>query len=81
MILEDPPDLVVCDWSMPELDGVELCREIRVRGLPQYVYFILLTGKTDPAHLVEGIEAGADDFLSKPVHKAVLLARIEAGAA
>jgi len=78
-ILQRLPDMVICDWDMPELDGPALCREIRARELPHYVYFLLLTGKTGADDLVEGLAAGADDFVSKPVHRAVLLARIEAG--
>ena len=79
LILENPPDLVLCDWDMPEMDGLELCRMIRAEELPHYIYFILLTGKTESANLVEGLTAGADDFVSKPIHQSVLLARIEAG--
>lgn len=78
-ILQDPPDIVICDWDMPEMDGLTLCRDIRLRELPKYVYFLLLTGKSRPADLVEGLAAGADDFVTKPVDRAVLLARIEAG--
>lgn len=78
-ILQDPPDIVICDWDMPEMDGLTLCRDIRLRELPKYVYFLLLTGKSQPADLVEGLAAGADDFVTKPVDRAVLLARIGAG--
>lgn len=78
-ILTDLPDLVVCDWDMPELDGVELCRQIRQESLAKYVYFLLLTGRSGADDMVEGLEAGADDFISKPINRAVLLARIEAG--
>ncbi len=80
VILQEPPDLVVCDWDMPELDGVALCREIRQQELPQYVYFLLLTGKSGTGDMVEGLAAGADDFVTKPIDRAVLLARLEAGA-
>ena len=80
MILQELPDLVVCDWDMPELDGVGLCREIRQQELPQYVYFLLLTGKSGTRDVLEGLAAGADDFLSKPIDRAVLMARLEAGA-
>ncbi len=78
-IQQDPPDLVVCDWDMPELDGVELCRRIRAQPLAQYVYFLLLTGKSSTDDLVEGLAAGADDFVTKPINRAVFLARLEAG--
>ena len=79
MILREPPDLVVCDWDMPELDGLELCREIRRQEQPHYVYFLLLTAKSSSDDLVEGLAAGADDFVSKPINRGVLMARIEAG--
>ena len=79
LILREPPDLVVCDWDMPELDGLELCRQIRRQPLAQYVYFVLLTGKSGGDDMVEGLGAGADDFVTKPINRAVLLARLEAG--
>ncbi len=79
VILQEPPDLVICDWDMPELDGVALCREIRQQKLPQYLYFLLLTGKSSTDDTVEGLAAGADDFVTKPIDRAVLLARLEAG--
>jgi len=78
-VLQDPPDLVVCDWEMPELDGVELCRRIRSQNLAQYAYVILLTGKSSTDEVVQGLAAGADDFVTKPIDRAVLLARLEAG--
>ncbi len=78
-ILQDQPDLIVCDWDMPELDGVELCRRVRGRSLAQYVYFLLLTGKSSADEMVEGLAAGADDFVTKPINRAVFLARLEAG--
>jgi len=58
--------VVISDWEMPELDGLELCRLIRERQLASYVYFILLTSRTSSEDLVEGLDAGADDFISKP---------------
>lgn len=61
--------VVVSDWQMPELDGLELCRRIRARGGRDYVYFILLTqhSATDE-NQAAALEAGVDDFLTKPVH-------------
>ncbi len=79
MIQTDLPDLVVCDWDMPAMDGVELCRRIRGQHLTQYVYFLLLTGKSSADEMVEGLAAGADDFVTKPINRAVLLARLDAG--
>jgi len=67
--------LVVSDWMMPEMDGIDLCRAIRQSSMERYVYVILLTGKTSREDLVQGLNAGADDFLSKPLDAKVLLAR------
>jgi phosphoserine phosphatase RsbU/P len=58
--------LVVSDWVMPELDGPELCRRIRAAGSAKYTYFILLTCLVGKGRYLEGMEAGADDFVTKP---------------
>jgi diguanylate cyclase (GGDEF)-like protein len=79
LLLENTPDLVVCDWDMPELDGLELCREIRRREFARYVYVLILTAKAGADDVVAGLAAGADDFVIKPVRRPVLLARLEAG--
>lgn len=64
----DPVRVVVSDWVMPSLDGLELCRRVRARTGSDYVYFILLTGKLPSEdNQREAIEAGVDDFLSKPL--------------
>ena len=68
--------LVICDWAMPGMSGPEVCRAVREAELGHYVYFILLTGRSDKADLVEGLNSGADDFLSKPFDAQVLRARI-----
>ncbi|NJN46961.1 MAG: SpoIIE family protein phosphatase [Candidatus Competibacteraceae bacterium] len=70
---------VISDWGMPGLDGPALCRWLRAAQLPHYVYFIMLTARGDKASLVEGMEAGADDFLVKPVDAEELRVRIRAG--
>jgi diguanylate cyclase (GGDEF)-like protein len=70
--------LVIADWMMPEMDGLELCREIRKRGSQPYIYFILLTAKDQHDDVVEGLDAGADDYVIKPVHHSELNARIRA---
>jgi two-component system cell cycle response regulator len=74
--------LVVADWTMPEMDGLELCRAVRslteMHAL-SFVYFILLTAHTDTDQIVAGLEAGADDYLTKPYHKQELLARLRTG--
>ncbi len=71
--------VVISDWVMPELDGVELLRRIRASQRPGYVYTILLTSKAQKEDLVEGMEAGADDFLTKPFDRDELRVRLRAG--
>ncbi len=74
-----PFDMVITDWEMPNLSGVDLIARIRAAAVASYVYIIMLTGRTDKADIVRGIEAGADDFLSKPFDKGELRARVLAG--
>ena len=71
--------LVLSDWVMPRMTGVELCRQIRAAKFPSYIYFILLTAKAKKDDLIEGLAAGADDFIVKPFHEGELRARIQAG--
>jgi two-component system cell cycle response regulator len=73
------PRLALIDWMMPELDGPSLCRELRSRQNDPYVYILLLTSKQSGGDLVEGLEAGADDYLTKPCHAAELKARLHTG--
>src|SRR5438067_2535854 len=58
--------LVISDWEMPHLSGVELCRTVREEDIAGYVYFILLTSRNTVQERVEGLRAGADDFVAKP---------------
>ena len=71
--------IVISDWDMPEMDGVDLVRRIRNAKTKGYVYCVLLTGKTDKKDVVAGMEAGADDFISKPFDREELRARLNAG--
>ena len=75
-IKESDIRLVVCDWVMPGMSGPDLCRAVRAADLGHYVYVILLTGRSNKADLVQGLNAGADDFLSKPFDAQVLRARL-----
>lgn len=72
-------DLILSDWMMPGMNGIDFCRALRARKTDRYVYFILLTSKSDKAAVAEGLEVGADDFLAKPVDSGELRARIKAG--
>jgi cyclic di-GMP phosphodiesterase len=71
--------LVLMDWEMPRLNGVQLCRRIRETPLPGYTYIILVTGHGSVEDIVAGMSAGADDFVPKPFCPEELLARIRAG--
>ncbi|PSL17980.1 PP2C family protein-serine/threonine phosphatase [Shimia abyssi] len=73
------PDLILSDWVMPEMDGLEFCREFRKLPDDKYGYFILLTSKSEKADVAQGYDAGADDFLTKPVNAYELRSRISAG--
>ena len=75
----DPPDFVLSDWMMPEMDGLAFCQEFRRMPRESYGYFILLTSKGEKKDITQGFDAGADDFLTKPVSAAELRARISAG--
>jgi len=70
---------LITDWTMPDLDGVGLIRMIRSASLPGYIYIILLTGRDQPEDIVSGLEAGADDYLTKPFNPLELQARISVG--
>ena len=72
------PDLVISDWMMPGMSGLEFCATFRKLEENKYSYFILLTSKTLKSEIAEGLQSGADDFLSKPVNAAELRARISA---
>ena len=74
-----PVDLVLSDWMMPGMDGLELCRQVRALQQESYVYFILLTSKNEKGAVAQGLDVGADDFLTKPVSPDELRARIYAG--
>src|SRR5271167_4468230 len=76
---EDAPQLAILDWMMPGMDGIELCRRIRSREQGLYRYVLLLTAKDDKQDVIAGLEAGADDYLTKPFDVDELHARVRAG--
>lgn len=75
----DAPSLVILDWMMPGMTGVEVCRCIRQRGGEPYVYVLLLTSKSQKEDLIEGMDAGADDYITKPFDQNELQVRLRAG--
>ncbi len=76
---DDAPRLVILDWMMPARNGVELCRELRKRSVEPYTYILLVTAKGQKQDILEGLEAGADDYLTKPFDPHELRARLRAG--
>jgi len=76
---EDAPALIILDWMMPGMTGVEVCRRIRQRDSEPYTYILLLTSKSQKEDLIEGMEAGADDYITKPFDQNELQVRLRAG--
>ena len=76
---DDAPRLAILDWMMPGLDGVEICQRIRAAAREPYVYMVLLTARTESQDLVDGMDAGADDYLTKPFNAHELRVRLRAG--
>lgn len=76
---EQMPDLIVSDWIMPGMSGLEFCRAFREMSQDGYAYFILLSSKSEKVEVAQGLDSGADDFLTKPVDSNELRARITAG--
>jgi sigma-B regulation protein RsbU (phosphoserine phosphatase) len=72
-------DFIISDWMMPGISGPDLCREIRALDQKNYIYFMLLTSKKSKEEVAAGLDAGADDFLSKPVDLGEMQARLRAG--
>jgi phosphoserine phosphatase RsbU/P len=79
LVEENPISFVVSDWMMPNLAGVDLCRRIRAANFERYVYVILCTAKGEKSDLIEGMDAGADDFLVKPIGPEELRVKVRAG--
>ena len=75
----DAPRLVLLDWNMPGMDGLEVCRRLREHETPNPPYVILLTGRGEKGDIVQGLEAGANDYVAKPYDNEELQARIRVG--
>jgi CheY-like chemotaxis protein len=78
-IVSFEPDLVISDWMMPQVDGLELCQSVKTGLREAAPYFILLTAKGELSDRLLGLETGADDYLVKPCDQAELMARVRAG--
>jgi diguanylate cyclase (GGDEF)-like protein len=73
---ERPPEVVIIDWAMPEIDGIELCRRLRDKSRSYYHYILMVTSRTDELDVVHALESGADDCLGKPFGEPELRARL-----
>ena len=76
---ENPPLLAILDWMMPGMGGVEICRKVREASHPSPVYIILLTARASSEDVVQGLEAGANDYVTKPFNREELRARVQVG--
>lgn len=76
---ENAPNLLILDWIMPDMSGVEICRKVRKQAREPYTYILLLTSKTEAEDIISGMEAGADDYITKPFNHNELRVRLNAG--
>jgi len=76
---EDAPRLAILDWMMPGMDGLDICRRLRQRTKAPYVYILILTARDRREDTVEGLAAGADDYVTKPFDRDELRARVQVG--
>lgn len=76
---DDSPELVLLDWMMPGLSGLEVCQRVRLIQGTRPLYIIMLTSMEGEHNLVEALSVGADDFIPKPIHRPVLVARLKVG--
>lgn len=75
-VVEDPPDLIILDVMMPGMDGIEVCQRLKDDAETRLIPIVMMTALNQPKDKIRGIEAGADDFLTKPVNQAELMARV-----
>ncbi len=78
IVAENPPDLIILDWMMPNLSGIEMCRRLKIRPETQAIPVIMLSARSEELDRVRGLETGADDYVIKPYSIAELMARVRA---
>ena len=78
LVAENPPDLIILDWMMPNLSGIEVCRRLKANPETRAIPVIMLSARLEVPDRVRGLETGADDYVSKPYSMAELMARIRA---
>lgn len=76
---DPPPDIVLIDWMMPGMSGLEICKQLRAKQQSKYIYIILITAKSEYRDYMEGIGAGADEYLTKPLFNEELYVRVLSG--
>ncbi len=77
-IEEEPPDLIILDWMLPLLSGIEVCRRVRRSQAHRHLPIVMLTAKGEEADKIRALDAGADDYITKPFSQAELIARVRA---
>lgn len=76
LVQESPPDLILLDWMMPELSGIELCRRLKLRPETRAIPVVMLSARSEEVDRVRGLETGADDYVVKPYSMVELMARL-----
>lgn len=78
LIDEDKPDLIILDWMLPRISGIEVCRQLRKKSETRSMPIIMLTARSEESDRVQGLDSGADDFIAKPFSPKELIARVRA---
>jgi len=78
MVAETPPDIIVLDWMMPNVSGIEVCRQLKTRSATRGIPIIMLSARSEEVDRVRGLETGADDYVIKPYSLVELMARVRA---
>lgn len=78
MVEETPPDIIVLDWMMPNVSGIEVCRQLKIRSATRGIPIIMLSARSEEVDRVRGLETGADDYVIKPYSMVELMARVRA---